>query len=671
LAAFAAAAALLLAARAFRWGGSFRAAWGRTALIVLACLAAVWVVSELGGPLASGIQTAPKDLAHRARIWSSFIKVGVDFLPLGAGVGAFGAVSSAYADLDLTGERSPEGWFRHAENDYVEFFAETGPVGLLAAFAFLALVFRAVWIAWTHSESSRLRLNLMVGALAGLSASAVHSLVDFSLRMPSNGLLGAALAGLCLSIAVSLSRDWGTRRDETERVAPQDRSSWAFSADALPGRRGRVAIGALSVVLAAGLGWITWRPVWGAAAAEAAQGRLKDEPAKAIATLRWACRAQWRDPEAARLLGRALDPVVNPAAPVKPGSLEALAPYALSAWLAPFDSEARAQLAGAMQRAGTRGDVGAAASLLRDLALLHAQRALRLEPKSFDLRLSLAAAAKASGQADLAKGVVASLLREYPLRWRLVFDGLDASAGDLIMLRDAIPPGAPSHYRFAYHLELRRLPDLARQEYATACEMSAAEDIKERLVSVDRLADLGAADEALRFLDRWVRDHPRDTRYIARRAAVLLKAGQADRAADDYERLLERHPDSLKERLALAGIHERAGRLEQAEKHFRLAVENAPRLAAPYLEMARFQRRIGRPAQAIRTLKDMSGFDATNPAALLELGELYYEAGEVRRATDYFRQAEQHGVSAAEVRARIERAAAAAGRKPAQGPATP
>ena len=84
----------------------------------------------------------------------------------------------------------------HAENDYLEMLVEGGLVGLGLALLAALLLIRRAWRGLSAAETDPLLRGLGVGALAGLAALAVHSAVDFELRIPSNALLAVFLAAL-------------------------------------------------------------------------------------------------------------------------------------------------------------------------------------------------------------------------------------------------------------------------------------------------------------------------------------------------------------------------------------------------------------------------------------------------------------------------------------------
>lgn len=100
-----------------------------------------------------------------------------------------------------------EGDPTHVHNDYLELLAEYGAAGAVSLLLFLALHLRHGWQTFQRlgprrigaSPSPALRSNglaLNLGALAAVSAAAVHSLFDFSLHIPANALLLAFVFGI-------------------------------------------------------------------------------------------------------------------------------------------------------------------------------------------------------------------------------------------------------------------------------------------------------------------------------------------------------------------------------------------------------------------------------------------------------------------------------------------
>jgi O-antigen ligase len=106
----------------------------------------------------------------------------------------------------------------HAENDYLELLVDAGVVGLgVALFAALALLALGVRAADRSEQPSR--RGLALGAMAGLVALAVHSTLDFNLRIPSNAALAAFLAALAASAAGGRARALSTASVGTAAAA--------------------------------------------------------------------------------------------------------------------------------------------------------------------------------------------------------------------------------------------------------------------------------------------------------------------------------------------------------------------------------------------------------------------------------------------------------------------
>lgn len=95
----------------------------------------------------------------------------------------------------------------HVHNDYLQLLADYGIIG--AALFFLVYIIHLVsglrglsWLATRTAESGEIQsdeLALCVGALCGLAAYTVHSVVDFNMQIPSNALVMAVIFGILAS----------------------------------------------------------------------------------------------------------------------------------------------------------------------------------------------------------------------------------------------------------------------------------------------------------------------------------------------------------------------------------------------------------------------------------------------------------------------------------------
>ena len=182
-------AAFALATLALVWrGGSpaAKAAFGIVALAALAFAAYIGLTPVLD-------RFAPEALSlgyeGRMDIARAAIRAGVDFLPLGSGLGTFADVLPRYQDRGLGG------FVEHAHNDYLEAFVELGVAGV-AAMVLFAAAYLVRWAEIARRGSTRSLAYLQVGAGFGIAAMLVHAAFDFNFHIPANALYFSFLAGL-------------------------------------------------------------------------------------------------------------------------------------------------------------------------------------------------------------------------------------------------------------------------------------------------------------------------------------------------------------------------------------------------------------------------------------------------------------------------------------------
>jgi hypothetical protein len=125
--------------------------------------------------------------SFRLETWRDSLRLAASSPILGHGLGAFHDAypryKRGYGDIRV----------EHSENDYVETLAETGVPGLALALAGFVLLLAAAGRGITQGDDRTVR-GIASGAVAALAALAVHSAVDFNLRIPSNAALAALMA---------------------------------------------------------------------------------------------------------------------------------------------------------------------------------------------------------------------------------------------------------------------------------------------------------------------------------------------------------------------------------------------------------------------------------------------------------------------------------------------
>jgi O-antigen ligase len=126
----------------------------------------------------------------RLPIWHDALRVASDFPLVGSGVNTFGDTMLLYQTA------LPEVHVREAHNDYLQLAVEGG---ILFAAALVVAVIAFIRVVRTRlSESHGSSYWIRLGAVTGLLAIALQSVLEFSLQMPGNAALFVVLCALAL-----------------------------------------------------------------------------------------------------------------------------------------------------------------------------------------------------------------------------------------------------------------------------------------------------------------------------------------------------------------------------------------------------------------------------------------------------------------------------------------
>ncbi len=125
----------------------------------------------------------------RLAVWVDTLQLIRERPQAGVGLGAFAAAYTRVQTVDVNARVD------YAHNDYLQLAAELGlPAALLfwaMIFALAARTLRACWI-----PGNPTRRAIALGATGALAALLLHSLTDFNLYIPANGLMFSAVLGL-------------------------------------------------------------------------------------------------------------------------------------------------------------------------------------------------------------------------------------------------------------------------------------------------------------------------------------------------------------------------------------------------------------------------------------------------------------------------------------------
>ena len=147
----------------------------------------------------------------RWMFWASGMDIVGDYPLTGTGLGTLEAVFPAYRPAEK-GLKTTD----HLHNDWLEILAETGIPGFLFFVGGYCFLLYSMIRRWWHQRST-LAMGLGLGAIGAMVAAGLHSLLDFGLHMPGNGMTLAAILGLGFAGLKTGGRrpEAGDRRQET------------------------------------------------------------------------------------------------------------------------------------------------------------------------------------------------------------------------------------------------------------------------------------------------------------------------------------------------------------------------------------------------------------------------------------------------------------------------
>jgi O-antigen ligase len=163
--------------------------------MVLAAVLLVAGISFLGSnAMIERLQTLqnpdePNLAAIRLPVWAASVQLIHQNPWLGKGLGTFPWSFTAVRPAGL-------GWrFREAHNDYLQIATDLGLPALIPIVWGLYLIF-SIGFQALQQRAGQFRAGVTLGALGGIAAILVHSLIDFNIQITSNGILFSVLVGM-------------------------------------------------------------------------------------------------------------------------------------------------------------------------------------------------------------------------------------------------------------------------------------------------------------------------------------------------------------------------------------------------------------------------------------------------------------------------------------------
>jgi O-antigen ligase len=119
---------------------------------------------------------------QRPVVWGNTVEIISDFPVFGAGLGTFASVYPVYEESGTPVRYS------HAHNDYLEYLAETGIVGMALLLGGIIFILVKVFLVWKERRHPVVK-GLVLGGIAAVVSILIHSITDFNLHIPANMIL--------------------------------------------------------------------------------------------------------------------------------------------------------------------------------------------------------------------------------------------------------------------------------------------------------------------------------------------------------------------------------------------------------------------------------------------------------------------------------------------------
>ena len=145
-----------------------------------------------------------------------------------------------------------------------------------------------------------------------------------------------------------------------------------------------------------------------------------------------------------------------------------------------------------------------------------------------------------------------------------------------------------------------------------------------------------------RLLERWLELRPDDPEALVRRGWVAERFFDYGEACRNYEKALTQEPQRDGVRLRLAEALLESGRALDAREQLEMLRQKQPGDGIVLVKLARCDLKLGNVEQARELVDGVLARDPDNVEALIERGQLAFQASEIKEAERWWRKAEKH-----------------------------
>ncbi len=165
--------------------------WAPTATVAFVLVAGFFLLptTSLITRFADLAKTEEVSADTRSQIWRDTAALIKDYPLFGCGMGGYESCFLRYKTV------APMFTVDYAHNDYLQVLAELGVLGFSAGLLFVLRLLQRTVRASLYAQSVNER-DLSIACLGSMTAMLLHSLADFNMYVPANGLVFAWIAGI-------------------------------------------------------------------------------------------------------------------------------------------------------------------------------------------------------------------------------------------------------------------------------------------------------------------------------------------------------------------------------------------------------------------------------------------------------------------------------------------